>query len=97
MEWLLVLLIIIILVTAIRTFSNSVASRRSEGIDRAKHQAQMNINMGVMFITLAVLQGISLPGTWISLLLLLLIGAVGLYNFIHGVRYWRTIQKENRP
>ncbi|MDR6226648.1 YtpI family protein [Desmospora profundinema] len=92
MEWLLVLLIIVILFTAVRTFSSSLSSRRSEGVDRAKHRAQMNINMGVMFIAVAVLQGISLSGSWIRLVLLLLIGLLGIYNFIHGVRTWQALQ-----
>ncbi|PTM58060.1 YtpI family protein [Desmospora activa] len=93
MEYLLIILIGVILFAAIRTFSNSMASRRSEGVDRAKHRAQMNINMGVLFIAIAVLQGISVNGSGISLFLLLLIGAIGLYNFIHGVRTWQSIQK----
>lgn len=97
MEWLLILLVVIIIVTAIRTFSNSVATRRSQGEDRAKHQAQMNINMGVMFITLSVLQGITIGGSVISSVLIFLIGAVGLFNFIHGVRGWRALQKADRP
>lgn len=95
MELLLILLLGVILFAAIRTFSNSMAYRRSEGLPRAKHQAQMNINMGVLFIALAVMQGISVNGSWISLLLLLLIGAVGVYNFIHGVRAWRVLQKND--
>ncbi|MDA8354077.1 MAG: YtpI family protein [Firmicutes bacterium] len=85
MQLFMVFLIIVVVVTAIRTFSNSIAGRRADGLDQLKHRAQMNINMGLMFIAVALMQGISLGDWWIRLLMIA-VGALGIYNLIFGLR-----------
>ncbi|MFC4075784.1 hypothetical protein [Salinithrix halophila] len=84
MEPFLIFLVIVILYTAVRTFSLSMASRRSDGLTRQRHQAWMNIHMGIMFIAVSLMQGLSLAGNWMRLLLLLLIAAIGLFNLFAG-------------
>ncbi|SMO33224.1 hypothetical protein [Melghirimyces algeriensis] len=94
MQILMLLFVVIILITGIRTFSSSTASHRTEGMERIKHRATMNINMGIMFITLALMQGIAINESWISMILLIGIGAVGIYNVIFGVRTRRFLREQ---
>lgn len=96
MEIFLLVLTIVIIVTAIRTFSHSIAGRRAEGWARVKHQALMNIHMGIMFISVALMQGVSLSGSWVRAVLLVLIGAIGIYNLVHGLRSWRYYKEKNQ-
>ncbi|GGA51363.1 hypothetical protein GCM10007416_25610 [Kroppenstedtia guangzhouensis] len=95
MQIFLLFLVIVIIYTAIRTFSHSIAGRRADGLDRVKHQARMNIHMGVMFISVALMQGVSLSGGWVRLVLLILIGLLGIYNLIHGLRAWRFYKNKS--
>ncbi|EGK07125.1 hypothetical protein HMPREF9374_3886 [Desmospora sp. 8437] len=95
MQIFLLLLVIVIIYTAIRTFSHSIAGRRAEGWDQLKHQARMNIHMGIMFISVALMQGVSLSGGWVRLVLLILIGLLGIYNLVYGLRAWRFYKKES--
>ncbi|PTX63261.1 hypothetical protein C8P63_104106 [Melghirimyces profundicolus] len=86
MQLFLILLIAVIVFTAIRTFSNSIARQKAKGADRLKHQSGVNIHMGILFIAVAVMQGVSLGGGWIFTLLWVGIGALGIYNLIFGLR-----------
>lgn len=95
MQFFLLLLVLVIIYTAIRTFTHSIAGRRTQGWDQLKHQAQMKIHMGIMFISVALMQGVSLSGGWLRLVLLILIGLLGIYNLIYGIRAWRFYKKES--
>ncbi|MBA4541600.1 MULTISPECIES: YtpI family protein [Thermoactinomyces] len=84
-----ILLICLILITIFGTFFNSILQRRNEGMIKRLYQARMNINMGVMFISIAALQ-LTLPGSsFLRYFLLFLVIAAGLINLYYGIKYRR--------
>lgn len=89
MKLLLIFFIAVIVITAIQTFSNSLLARRSHGVLEKQYRAKMNMYMGIMFIAIAVMQLISLHGSWFRLALLLVILALGFINLFYGWRNWR--------
>jgi uncharacterized membrane protein len=84
-----ILLISLILITVFGTFFNSILQRRNHGMVKRLYQARMNINMGIMFISIAALQ-LTMPGSSIlRYFLLFLIIMVGLINLYYGIKYRR--------
>jgi uncharacterized membrane protein len=84
-----ILLICLILITVFGTFFNSILQRRNQGMVKRLYQARMNINMGIMFISIAALQ-LTMPGSSIlRYFLLFLIIMVGLINLYYGIKYRR--------
>ncbi|SDW97284.1 YtpI-like protein [Marininema mesophilum] len=93
MKILLLSLVIFIIITALRTFTLSMASHRTEGLPQMKLRAKMNIWMGTMFLAIALLQALSLSGNWIRSILLLIIAALGLFNLFAG---WSNLLRVRR-
>lgn len=94
MNVVLTLLLVAILYTGIRTFSHSMKRKKTEGEEREKHQAQMNIHMGLMFIAIAFMHGLAFSGSWLRLLLLIFIAGLGFYNLTFGWRYHNYLKKK---
>ncbi|OYD08423.1 YtpI family protein [Paludifilum halophilum] len=94
MKVVLILLTAGIIYTAIQTFSHSIKRQRSRGREQQKHQARMNIHMGILFIFIALMQGVHLSGSPIWLFLPLLVAALGVYNLAFGWRFIKHLQRE---
>ncbi|SFS70972.1 YtpI family protein [Marininema halotolerans] len=84
MKILLLSLVIIIILTALRTFTLSMASHRTDGLPRMKLRAKMNMWMGTMFLAVSLLQALSFSGNWVRTILLLIIAALGFINLFAG-------------
>ncbi|SEM96926.1 YtpI family protein [Lihuaxuella thermophila] len=93
MEAIGIVLVSIICITIFGTFFHSIMSRRAEGVTRRIYQARMNIHMGLMFLSIAILQ-LTIPGSsWLRYTFIFLIFAVGLINLYYGVKHRRYFRQ----
>jgi hypothetical protein len=93
MEAIGIVLVSIICITIFGTFYHSIMSRRMEGVAKRIYQARMNIHMGLMFLSIAILQ-LTIPGSsWLRYTFIFFIFAVGLINLYYGVKYWRYFRQ----
>lgn len=88
-----ILIIIIPGLTLFGTFFYSIMSRRATGTTKQLYRSYMNMNMGTLFICIAIILW-TLPGTlWLRLALIFLIFAVGLINVYYGFKRWRYFRQ----
>jgi len=87
------LLLVVIVIATVLFFSNSLSSRRTEGIKQKQHQAKTNISMGVLFVAIAAFQLLLPVHHWVRALLITLIFALGLINLFYGIRNWRKFRE----
>lgn len=86
MDILFILIICSIGITTFGTIYHSILSRKKHGTAKALHQARMNIQMGILFLSIGLLQ-ILTPGSHpIRLILIALICIVGLINLYYGIK-----------
>ncbi|MBA4495269.1 YtpI family protein [Paenactinomyces guangxiensis] len=84
-----ILLVSVICITIFGTFFHSMMSRRTKGISRRIYQARMNISMGIMFVSIAILQLTTPGGSWLRYTFIFLIFALGVINLYYGVKHRR--------
>ena len=94
MEALLILLISLICISIFGTFFNSILSRRHQGISKHLHRARMNIYMGVMFISIALLQLVTIQTTTLQGVFIAVIFGLGLINLYYGIKNHRYLKQQ---
>src|SRR5690606_15627612 len=86
------ILFVTVILAALFFFTNSYASRKTEGIKRKLHQAKTNVSMGVLFVAIGAFQLLLPVQHWFRALLIAFIFAVGLINLFYGIRNWRKFR-----
>ncbi|MGA8944110.1 MAG: YtpI family protein [Thermoactinomyces sp.] len=90
-----IVLVSLICLSIFGTFFNSILSRRKQGVYKQIYRARMNVNMGIMFISIAILQIISIPLSVMQGFLMALVFGLGSVNLYYGIkngRYYKHIQ-----
>lgn len=86
MDILFILIICSIGITTFGTIYHSIISRKSQGANKALHQARMNIQMGILFLSIGILQVLTPGSTPLRIFLIGLIFIVGFINLYYGVK-----------
>jgi hypothetical protein len=98
-EALVILLISLICISIFGTFFNSILSRRKQGISKHLHRARMNIHMGVMFVSISLLQFVTIQTTAIQKAFIAIIFVLGLINGYYGIKnhhYFKQQRQEKQ-
>lgn len=93
MEALMILLISLICISIFGTFFNSILSRRHQGISKHLYRARMNIYMGIMFLSIALLQFITIQTTMTQVVFISIIFGLGLINLYYGIKNHRYFKQ----
>ncbi|MBA4601587.1 YtpI family protein [Thermoactinomyces mirandus] len=92
-----IILVSLICLSIFGTFFNSILSRRKQGVHKQIYRARMNVNMGIMFISIAILQIISISLSIIQGILMALVFGLGFVNLYYGIknsRFYKQIQNK---
>lgn len=93
MEAIGIVLVSVICITIFGTFYHSIMQRRTKDVARRIYRARMNIHMGLLFLSIAILQ-LTIPGSfWLRHVFIFFIFAVGLINLYYGVKHWRYFRQ----
>src|SRR5690606_7474996 len=96
------ILFVTVILAAFFFFTNSYASRKTEGIKRKLHQAKTNVSMGVLFVAIGAFQLLLPVQHWFRLMQLPLdsfgfAGSVTSENSVRRRRKNKTDQKTRLP
>ncbi len=92
-----IVLVSLICLSIFGTFFNSILSRRKQGVNKQIYRARMNVNMGIMFISIAILQTISIPVSFMQGTLMAMIFGLGFINLYYGIknsRFYKQLQNK---
>jgi len=91
MDAIFILIVCTICIAFFGTFYHSISARRHQGATKALHQARMNIQMGILFLSIGILQVLTPGDSGLRLFLIALIFAVGLINLYYGIKRRRVV------
>lgn len=89
-----IILLTSIILTSIGTLYHSIVSRRAERIGKGMARARMNMNMGILFLSIGTMQLTLSGGYWLRYVLIGLIFLIGLVNLYAGARRLRYFKQQ---
>jgi UDP-N-acetylmuramyl pentapeptide phosphotransferase/UDP-N-acetylglucosamine-1-phosphate transferase len=88
-----IILLSLFILTTFGTLYFSFMKRRTSGVTHQFHQARMNTNMGILFISFAAILLFTPDYALWRMILIFLIFALGIINLFYGVKSWRNLTK----
>ncbi|SFI82855.1 YtpI family protein [Thermoflavimicrobium dichotomicum] len=95
MNLVLIIIITLFILSTFGTIYHSIMKRKSVSIKRQLNQAWMNIYMGILFISIAILLLLAPDYRAWRLVLISLIFLLGMINLYYGIKNKRLLSQEN--